>query len=88
MMTIIKNVTIKNRHFTIVKNAEGWYLAIEDKYITDGKTNTKLNGLQMHANRELNGCLKSLNDCVEMRYMVDECGMTIEEAFEKYYGIA
>ena len=86
MNTIIKKVSIRNRHFTIVKDEAGYYLAIEDKYITDGKLNQTLNGFQMHAHKELQGCLNSVKDCVEVAYLVSQ-GMSKAEAFCTYWGM-
>lgn len=53
------------RSFEIVRN-DGRYLAIEDKYITDGRLNTKLNGLQMCAADTLKECLRRVSDKVEL----------------------
>ena len=52
-MKYVTRFIILGREFEIVENDDGWYLAIEKKYITDGKLNCKLNGLQMHAGRTI-----------------------------------
>ena len=82
--TIIKKVIFRDRNFTIVKDSEGFYSAIEDKYITNGKTNTALNGLQMHSNRELSGCLESTKNAVETDYYISQ-GFSKAEAFCKVF---
>lgn len=84
--TIIKNYIVRGRHFTIVKNAEGFYLAIEDKYITDGKINTTLNGVQMNASKDLNQCLDLVKSEVEIDYLVEQ-GHSKSEAFAIYFNL-
>lgn len=84
--TIIKNLVSRNRHFMIVKDENGFYMAIEDKYITNGKTNTELNGLQTNASRDLNECIKTTLNKVEMDYLV-ESGYTKAEAFSKIFNL-
>ena len=84
--TIIKNYIVRGRHFTIVKNAEGFYLAIEDKYITDGKINTTLNGVQMNASKDLNQCLDLVKSEVEIDYLVEQ-GHSKAEAFAIYFNL-
>ena len=86
MNTIIKTFTTRNRNFTIVKDNEGFYLAIEDKYITDGKTNTTLNGLQMFASKDINQCIKMCKNQVETDYYLSQ-GMTRAEAFAKVFNV-
>lgn len=84
--TIVKNFIIRNRHFTIVKNADGFYLAIEDKYITDGKINTTLNGAQMHASKDLNQCLEDTKNAVEIDWLVSQ-GHSKAEAFAIHFNM-
>lgn len=84
--TIIKKLVVRNRHFTVVKDERGFYLAIEDKYITDGKLNTTLNGFQMYANKDLNECLKTCKTQVEIEYLVDN-GYSKAQAFATVFNI-
>lgn len=84
--TIIRNLVARDRHFTIVKDENGFYLAIEDKYITYGKLNTTLNGFQMHASKDLNMCVKTTLDNIEIDYLVEN-GYTKAEAFSKVSGV-
>lgn len=78
--TIIKNLVVRDRHFTIVQNEDGFYLAIEDKYITNGRLNRALNGFQMYASKDLNGCLNTCKTQVEIAYLVEQ-GYSKAEAF-------
>ena len=79
--TIVRNFVVRDRHFTIVKDAEGFYLAIEDKYIdANGKLNTTLNGFQMYANKDLNTCLNTCKHQVEIEYLEAQ-GYSKAEAF-------
>lgn len=84
--TIIKNFVVRNRNFTIVRNEDGWYLAIEDKYITNGKLNTTLNGFQMYASKDLNDCLDTCQKQIEIEYLISQ-GFTKAEAFAKIFNI-
>lgn len=86
MTNVIRNLEVRGRHFTIAKNDEGFYMAIEDKYITDGKMNTTLNGLQMHASKDLNDCLKGVNDEVEVEYLIST-GKTKAQAMAIHFNI-
>lgn len=84
--TVIREFICRNRHFTIVKH-EGFYCAIEDKYINeDGTLNTALNGGQLHASKDLNQCLGFVRDRVEIDYL-KSTGMTSAEAFATYFGM-
>lgn len=80
--TIIKNFVARDRHFTIVQNEEGFYLAIEDKHIdSNGCLNKALNGFQMFANKDLNGCLTTCKNQIEIDYLIDSEGYSKAEAF-------
>lgn len=84
--TIIRNFAVRNRHFAIVQNEDGFYLAIEDKYITDGKLNKALNGFQMYASKELDTCLNTCKNQVEIEYLEAQ-GYTKAEAFGEVFGL-
>ena len=63
MKIVIRNYIVRqntwNRNFVIVQNEDGWYLAIEDKYLDEnGCLTEKLNGWQMHADKSLKNCLE------------------------------
>jgi hypothetical protein len=81
IMTIVKNYTVRGRHFTIVKREEdGFYCAIEDKYITNGRLNRTLNGAQMHCADSLSRCLDNTQRSVDIDYYVEQ-GKSKAEAF-------
>ena len=84
---VVKKYIVRNRQFVIVENEEGFYLAIEDKYINaDGKLNTKLNGIQMCASKELNECLGRCKDHVEIDCLISH-GYSKAEAFAKMFNM-
>lgn len=84
--TIIKDFVVRDRHFVIVQNEQGFYLAIEDKYITDGKLNKTLNGFQMYANKDLSDCLDTCRRQVEIEYYEAQ-GKSKAEAFAIVFNI-
>lgn len=75
---IVKELKVRNRNFTVVLD-DGWYMAIEDKYITNGKTNRELNGLQTNASQSLSDCIKMTKDAVEIDYLKEQ-GYSMAEA--------
>ena len=78
---IIRNYTARNRHFTIVKDSEGFFQAIEDKYIDqNGRLTQTLYGHQTFASRELNMTLQNLQNGIEFDYLVEQ-GHSKGEAF-------
>lgn len=78
---VIKKFLVRDREFVICKNEEGFYLAIEDKYInSDGTLNTKLYGHQMSASKDLNECLNTTKNHVEIDYLLSK-GHSRAEAF-------
>lgn len=78
---VIRNFSARNRNFTIVKDAQGFYQAIEDKYIDkDGRVTKTLYGHQTFASRELNMTLQNLQNGIEFDYLVEQ-GHSKGEAF-------
>lgn len=70
----MKNITrheYKGRNFEIVLK-DGYYLAIEDCYISNGKMNTSLNGIQMHAHKDLDDTIKDVNNWVDVKELEAE----------------
>ena len=81
-MKKITTLQARDRKFYIVKNDQGYYLAIENKYIDEnGKLNTNLNGLQMNASKDLNECLKRTKDQIEVDFLVSN-GMDALKAIQ------
>ena len=68
---VVRNYVVRNRNFVVVQYDDGWYGAIEDKYIdANGKLTKQLNGLQVHHNENLNDCLEMTRNTVEMDYLI------------------
>lgn len=82
---IVKEYKYRGRSFTIIKK-DGFYLAIEDKYITDGKMNTSLNGLQMKASEKLGQCIDAVKKSCDIEYYETQ-GMSKAEAFAKAFDL-
>lgn len=85
VVVVIKNYIVRNRRFVIAKDEEG-YMAIEDKYITDGKLNTPLRRYQVFAEDDLNECLKRVTRSVELAHLEAE-GHSRAEAFAIVFGM-
>lgn len=85
----MKNITtlvVRDRQFEIVLKDE-YYCAVEDKYIdADGRLNTTLNGLQMHASESLEQCIEITRSCVEVEYL-EANGYTWREAMAKVMNV-
>ena len=82
---VVKDFVVMDRHFVICKRADGWYLAIEDKYIDEnGRLNTALNGLQMNAGRTLDKCLETCKNNVMFEYYRKK-GLSDVDALNKVY---
>ena len=80
MNTVIKKIQARDEKYVIVRNEEGWYLAINTKYIdADGKLNRPLNGLQMFANKELKQTVRTVLMFAEVEYL-KSTGMNDMEA--------
>lgn len=81
VQVIIKSFVIRDRHFTIVCDEDGFYQAIEDKFIDkNGKLTKTLYGHQTMADRDLQRCLTNIKNVVEIDYLVKQ-GHSKAEAF-------
>ena len=85
MKIIVKDYSIRGRHFTIVRNDNGMYCAVEDKFIKNGKTTQVLYANNLHPGATLEDCLNYTKDAVEVDYLVEQ-GMSRAEAFCTYWG--
>ena len=85
MKNIVREYNYKGRNFTIITKDEH-YLAIEDKYITDGKMNKTLNGLQMYASATLSQCITKVKTQVDFDSYTEQ-GMSKAEAFAKAFNL-
>lgn len=84
-MRRVTTLHARDRHFVIVQNNEGFYLAIEDKYLDENGCTTKaLNGFEMHASLDLNMCIQCTKDAVDIDYL-KSTGLSDEEAFKTWF---
>lgn len=84
-MRRVSTLHVRDRHFVIVQNDEGYYLAVEDKYLdAEGKTTKMLTGYEMHASKDLETCIETTTDCVEIDY-IKSTGLDAEAAFAKWF---
>ena len=87
MVTMItKDFSTRGKHFHIVQNEEGFYLAINHEFVTDGKLNRPLNGFQMCASRDFETCIENCKNQVEIEYLESQ-GYSKAEAFGICFGI-
>lgn len=85
--TIISKYEVMGRKFCIVKTEDGFYLAVDYKYIdSEGNTTKALSGLELCASRNLRKCLKLVRDHVKIEYLLDN-GATKAEAFSAVTGV-
>lgn len=82
----MKNITTLNtegRKFYIVQNDDGFYCAIEDKFVDEnGKLTQKLNGLQMNANKNVADCINQTMSKCRIDTLVKN-GMDVTTAIQK-----
>lgn len=82
-MKIVSEITHRGRNFTIV-NKDGYYMAIEDKYITEGRLNRTLNGINTFADKNKESCIGFMKNSVDIDYYMAE-GCSKPEAFCKVF---
>ena len=71
-MKHITTCTRRGTTFEVVQNDEGWYLAIDRRYIdADGCLTKELNGLEMHADKELDRCIDMARQSVDADYYME-----------------
>lgn len=84
---VITTLLARDRKFYII-HFKGYYCAIEDKYLDeDMKLTQQLNGLQMHAMKDMPQCIKSVQDAVEIDYLMS-LGMSFEDAFNQRFRVS
>ena len=68
------------------------YAGIKREYVTDGKINRQLNGLQMFVSETVAECIDRIKDSEEIAYLTREKGIDAGEAvrvyFKKKYNLA
>lgn len=78
---IVTTLCVENETFYIC-DYDGYYCAVSAEYITDGKINTPLNGLQMNASKDLNICMNATIMQVKFKNLL-KYGLSNSEALEK-----
>lgn len=63
------------------------YGAIDTKYITDGKLNTQLNGLQMHLRETLEDVIEEVKQADDIKVIMNEQKVDSLTAMRTYYGL-
>ena len=77
---VLTTLLARNRKFYIIK-FKGYYCAVEDKYLDENMCLTQtLNGLQMHAMKEMSECIKSAKMSADVDYFMSQ-GHEFNEAF-------
>lgn len=84
---------IRNNEWVIVYSADGFkndredrhYAGIRREWITDGKLNRELNGLDMMVSHTINEVIDRITDREELRYLIEEEGMDDMEACLTYF---
>ena len=61
------------------------YAGIKKEYVTDGKTNRQLNGLQMYVSETIAEVIDRITDTEEVNYLVKTEGLDAVEATRKYF---
>lgn len=88
-VTRLSTLVVREKKFHIVsfeQNGEKLYGAIDFDYVTDGKVNRELNGVQMHVSKDLNQCIEYARTSVEFDYWVSQ-GYDKAQAFEKVFHV-
>ena len=78
-------VTHYNREFVIATNGKH-YFAIDTNYITDGRLNTPLNGLNTFMHEDINVCKERANENAYFHYLLGQ-GHTKASAFSIVHDI-
>ncbi|MBO7696087.1 MAG: hypothetical protein J6T10_25925 [Methanobrevibacter sp.] len=63
------------------------YGAIDTKYITDGKLNTQLNGLQMHLRETLDDVIEEVKQADDIKVIMKTQNVDSIAAMKIYYGL-
>lgn len=79
-MKHITTFMARNKKFEVVQDEKGFW-AIEDKYITNGKLNRQINGIQGHLRETLEDCLETARISAEVDYLISN-GVNAKEAIE------
>ena len=88
LVVLIKNYTVRNRHFVVAKlQDDDIFVAIDHKYIDkNGNVQQHLTGNQIYANTDFEGCLNFVSTSVEMDYLVEN-GYSKAQAFATVFNM-
>ena len=82
--TTIESFSYRNHNYRITM-IDGMYCAIDEKYIgKNGKILKVLNGLEMHASRDIENCKTAIRNDLDLEYYQSH-GMSKAEAFCKVF---
>lgn len=86
---VISRLTVRDKVFHIIAfkhDGAKLYAAIDNAYITDGKINRPLNGVQMHTSSDLNQCIEYARTTTEFDHYIAQ-GLKKSQAFEKVFNV-
>jgi hypothetical protein len=81
---MVKELNVEGKSFVLVKLTNGMYGAVAGEYITDGKTNKVLNGVDLYMNATIEGVIEEVKMRVAFNRMY-ESGMTVEQIYKELY---
>ena len=89
MIRVSTFIGYKGKKYELVKFVDSIsnkivYGAVKDEYITDGKLNRQLNGLQMRMNDSLQDVVEALQFDTAIEEIRDKRGVDLNTAFEIY----
>ena len=100
VLTKVTTFYIRGHEWLIIHNSEAFegdtqdrhYTGIRREWVTDGKLNRKLNGIQSNLSKTVAEVIDRITDLEECNYLVESQGLTHEEAvmtyFKKKYNLA
>lgn len=84
---VTREMVIRHKKFVIIQLKNGMYASIDYEWLTDGKMNRRVNGLEAHASKYLEECIRMTINAVEVAHYINEEGMTKAQAFAKVWGL-
>lgn len=85
----VSTLVVRNKKFHVIsfeQNGEKLFGAIDFDYVTNGKINRELNGVQMHVSKDLAQCIEYARTSVEFDYFIAQ-GYDKAQAFEKVFNV-
>lgn len=92
-LTVVTTLIVRGHEYYIVTkdhfngdiNNKFKYAGIKKEYITDGKLNRELNGLQMYVSETVAEVVDRITDSEEIAYLTREEGLDAGEAVRVYF---